>query len=86
MGSDPFRQKRLENATRQTCECLKLVLKEFFREEKKKNFKNILHNESNLFGIEKFLGVIPVEFCSILLFKRSIVTTVKVEKWVQERS
>ena len=36
MGSDPFRQKRLENTTRQTCECLKLVLKEFFREEKKK--------------------------------------------------
>ena len=45
-----------------------------------------MHNESNPFGIDKFLGVIPVEFCSILIFKRSIVTTVEVEKWVQERS
>lgn len=43
------------NVTRQTCECLKLVLKEFFR-KKKIDFKNILHNESNIFGTENFLG------------------------------
>lgn len=59
--------------TRQNYECLKLVLKGIFQKGKKKEFKNILNKESDIFEIIKELSrLISLEFCSILILKRPI--------------